>query len=468
MADQAPPSFPPPLRRTLAATGSPRRMLKSALLMAGFVAALLFAATYDRDADLSHVHVGILSGSPEGNYHAVVDRVAEQASRQRGRIDNLASAGSVENIERLRAAKSSCKVQFALVQDGLPFPDPHAFQLIGRLPDAESLVILGRDADRIRSLADLRGKRIGTGPAGSGTESVARQVIHQLGDLGVLTATQSLQEQVAMLERGELDLGMMVIDPDAQLLADAVGRRGLQIVDVAGAQALAHHLPSARVGFIAAGYYDPVRGLPPTDKHVIEVDTLLVGNGCARESVTQGVITAFTRVFPDFVRVNRDRPNLTGLDYASGARSYFDEQGPDRVGRYMPWIIDIMPTARWLQLVFAFSLLFGAQALWHRFRLWRIDARRVALESELAQLLPHGVTVAEIAELQPGERQRDAAIRARVDRLLGDLVALSERCRRQSLSILVPMGQEMSYRYQERLVADLVYALRRFRGRMGD
>lgn len=261
---------------------------------------------------------------------------------------------------------------------------------------------------------------------------------------------------------------MMVIDGDAQLLADAVARRGLQIVDLAGAEALAHHVPSARVGTVASGYYDPVRRLPPGDKHVIEVDTLLVGNGCARESVTQGVITAFTRVFPDFVRVNRERPNLTGLDYASSARSYFDEQGPDRVGRHLPWVIDIMPTARWLQVVFAFSVLFGAQALWHRFRLWRIDSRRVALENELAALFPKGVTVAEIAELPPNDRQRDPGTRARVDTLLHDLAALGERCRRYSLSMLVPMGQEMNYRYQEGLVADLTYALRRFRARMGD
>jgi hypothetical protein len=45
-------------------------------------------------------------------------------------------------------------------------------------------------------------------------------------------------------------------------------------------------------------------------------------------------------------------------------------------------------------------------------------------------------------------------------------VTLSDRCRRQSLSILVPMGQEFSYRYQEALIADLLYALRAFRDRL--
>src|SRR5262249_22588603 len=38
--------------------------------------------------------------------------------------------------------------------------------------------------------------------------------------------------------------------------------------------------------------------------------------------------------------------------------------------------------------------------------------------------------------------------------------------RRHSLSMLVPMGQEFAYRYQEALIANLLYALRAFRDRL--
>jgi hypothetical protein len=268
-----------------------------------------------------------------------------------------------------------------------------------------------------------------------------------------------------MLERGDLDLGAMVIAPEAQLMAEAVRDRKLQIVDIPAADAFARRLPSARGGVIKAGYYDPVRELPPKDKRIIEIDTLVIGNGCARESVTQGVITALTRVFPNFVSVNRERPNLTGLEYAPAARSYFDNQGPDLVGEYVPWVVDIMPTARWVQLIFVFSLLFGAQAVWHRFRLWRIDAQRVRIEGNVTRLFSPGITVIEIAEALPESRHRTPETRAQVDAAMSELGELAERCRRQSLSMLVPMGQEMSYRYQERLIADLLHALRRFRAR---
>src|SRR5262249_28954615 len=250
------------------------------------------------------------------------------------------------------------------------------------------------------------------------------------------------------------------------LVVQAVRNRKLQIVDIASADSLAHRLPSARTGLIRAGYYEPVRMLPPTDKRVIQVDTLLVGNGCAREAVTQGVITAFTRVFPDLVRVNREQANLTGLQYASAAQSYYDDQGPDRVGEYLPWLIDIMPTARWLQLIFVFSMLFGAQALWHRFRLWRLDGARVRVEGEIARVFGPAVTGAEVAAMKPQGRYRTPEMRVRVDALITELEHLGGRCRRQSLSMLVPMGQEMNYRFQEWLVSEWLHALRSFRDKL--
>jgi hypothetical protein len=85
--------------------------------------------------------------------------------------------------------------------------------------------------------------------------------------------------------------------------------------------------------------------------------------------------------------------------------------------------------------------------------------------------MPHlfgpGVTVGEIAAMAPRDQHRTPEVQEQLDTILAQLNALAERCRRQSLSLLVPMGQEMAYRYQEALMADLLYALRAFRDRLG-
>src|SRR5262249_62020706 len=86
---------------------------------------------------------------------------------------------------------------------------------------------------------------------------------------------------------------------------------------------------------------------------------------------------------------------------------------------------------------------------------------------ELPALLGSGITVAEIAGARPDPGLRPDEARRRVRSLIGALEALHARCRKQSLSILVPMGGEMAYRYQEALMADLLRALRSFNARLG-
>jgi len=444
----------------------PSTGLKTGLLLALLALLGLLGVWASRPPTLAHLRVAILSGNERGNYYAVVSALAAEAHQQQGHIDNLASAGSAENIARLIAAPPACTIHFALVQAGMDWPAGHPLELIGRLNKAESLVFLGPDADQIRVLTDLRGKRIGIGPSGSGTAHLVRQVFAPLAELDLHLSTHSLEEQFALLAAGELDLGAMVIDEDARLLTEAVRDRRLQLLNLPDADVLARRLPFTHAGQIAPGQYDPVRQLPGEAKRVLRLDTLLVGNRCARRTATQALMTVLATLFPDFVRDNHARPNHTGLRWAPAARSYLDNEGPDLVGVYAPWVVDIMPTASWLQLIFGYSLLLNAMTLWHRFRLWRIDAHRVRAEGAIARLFGAGVTVGEISEMPASTQHRTPEMRTQLDAIIDQLVTLSDRCRRHSLSMLVPMGQEFSYRYQEALIAELLYALRAFRDRL--
>ena len=140
-------------------------------------------------------------------------------------------------------------------------------------------------------------------------------------------------------------------------------RRNLQILNLPDAASLARRFPFARVGTIEAGQFDYARRLPPEAKQVLQVDTLLVGNGCASNSQSQGLMAAVNDVFPTFVRHNRSQPNLTGLPLATVAKAFFDEEGPDLLGKYAPWLVDIMPTPTWLQLIVGFSVLFSGMSM---------------------------------------------------------------------------------------------------------
>jgi TRAP-type uncharacterized transport system substrate-binding protein len=121
----------------------------------------------------------------------------------------------------------------------MDWPTDQPLELIGRLSQAESLVFLGLDADRIQLLTDLRGKRLGIGPSGNGTARLVRQVFAALAELNLRLSTHSMDEQLAKLEAGELVLGAMVIDEDAGLLTEAVRDRQLQLLNLPAADVLA-------------------------------------------------------------------------------------------------------------------------------------------------------------------------------------------------------------------------------------
>ncbi len=425
-------------------------------------------ARLDLPPNLARVNMTILSGSERGNYHAIVGRLAAEARRNGGHIENVATQGSVDNLKRLTDARRSCRVQFAIVQEMRDWPP--GLELVARLPRPETIFFLGRDADRIRSLADLRGLRIGIGPEESGTALVAKTFLgdRDVAGLGLRPTHHSLDEQLSLLERGELDLGVFVIDEDAPLLDAAIRDRGLAIVSFPQAEAMARRYPRVRIGRIGAGQYDAIRMLPPTDKTVFQLDPLVIGNGCMRRSRTTGLLVLLVREFPDLVRHNRETLNRSDLPFAAASHQFFQNGGPDFGTEYVPWLTDLMPFSNWLYVITAVSLLINLMGLWCRFGLSRIDAQRVKAEGRLAALFRPGITAAEVARLAPTPEHRAARHRAEVTDLIATLEALRARCRKESMSWSSDWGEEMKYRYQEQLMTELLDGLHSFQARVDE
>jgi len=461
----------PDLERRLmpqAASERPRSqpVLRFVIVLAGLVVLGLCVAQLDLEHDLHRLNTGFLSGLPEGNYHAIAEALVQTAAQQRGRLREVPSEGSTDNIERLRSARGSCELGFGLAQDGSEWGTDGGLQLIGRLAKAESVFFLGKSADQITEFAQLRRQRIGIGPQGSGSAQLMRRLF-QLPELAQLDAELrqgTPPEQLTQVEAGELDLMVVVLDEDSPWLVELLRGGRLQMAGFTRLDVVARRLPHFRTGRIGAGQFEPVAVLPPVDKRVLRVDTLIVGNGCASRSATLDLLSLVARQFPDFVQHNQETANKTGLTLAPAARDFFEHGGPELAETYFPWLVDMMPPANWAYFVMGASLLFNAMGFGHRFRLWRIDVARVKLESEIAALFGPTTTLGDIARAAPGELP--AQRRAQVEQLIVSLGVLAERCRRQSLSMLVPMGQEMTYRYQETLITGALAVLRGFLARL--
>lgn len=438
-----------------------------AALMGGSLLLIAAVSLINLSPDLSHLDVSLASGPELGNYYDLADRLRDSAADDEGTVRNLKSQGSVDNLNRLIEANDDCDMHFAMVQDGVPAPKGHGLKLIARLPKSESVFILGPNAESLHRFEDLRGLRVGIGPKGSGTDHLARSVFEseQLAPLGLQLRNHEWSEQLSHLRANQLDLGIFVLDEDASLMREAV-LGGLKIASFAHLDIIARQFDFVGLGRIGAGQYDPIGVVPAMDRKVLRVDTLIVGNDCASPTDTIALLTLLQREFPNILQHNRDHGGSAFFPTSADAHTFVVNGGPEWADTHVPWLVDIMPIGNWFYVIMGISILFNLMTSIHKFRLWRIDANRDRAQQVFRDILGSELTPAEINILEPREEHMHKDKIAKIDEALGELDLLRERCRGQENSPMVPMGQELAYRYQEEQMEQVLTAVRDFRRRL--
>ena len=185
-----------------------KALLRLLLLLVAAGAIAAFASSFGVSHDYAHLRASLLSGVPGGYYHNLATRVAARAKQEHGKLVVVPTAGSIENVTRLTEDGRRGEAAFALVQDGIPVPADAGLELLGRLPEPESLLLLGRRDGKFLTFADLRGTSIGIGPEGSGTAYLLRQLFEDpdLRRLGVRLSFHELAKQARLVSEGKLDL----------------------------------------------------------------------------------------------------------------------------------------------------------------------------------------------------------------------------------------------------------------------
>ena len=243
-------------RRFIAAPSSAvvwrgKGLLRSALLVLAGAVIAAAAAAFGIVHDYGYLHASILTGSREGWYYTIAFRVADRARREHGSLLVVTTAGSVENVGRLAAGRGHCREMFALIQDGIPVPAEAGLELLGRLPEPETLLLLGRSDHVIHTFSDLRGASIGVGPEGSGPANLMHQLFEDpdLRELDVHMSFHELPEQAMLVAQKKLDLAVFVMQEDAPFLR----KHDLDIVAPEDLQGLVARYPWLSLGRIPAG-----------------------------------------------------------------------------------------------------------------------------------------------------------------------------------------------------------------------
>ncbi len=412
--------------------------------------------------NLDHMQMSILSG-PEGSYfYRMGEQLASDAKKHKGKLVNVATKSSHDNLQQLRVAAANGSVQFALMPDGIKYPGRGEFQLVARIPKPLTFFIIGRNANRYQYLADLKNTRIGIGPKGSATALIAKYLLDDtdLEGLNLQLSYFDPKVQLEQLQLGKIDAAIFLTSMDDPLIMEAL-RSKLELINFANAEAIIKRKPAFNIEKIYAGQFDHVNLLPQKDKTIFTVESLLVANKGASRTDIVVLLSLLNREFPDFIAYNRQQPNNRELPYAKDLRAFIDNGGPTLLDEYAPALVSLMPPANMFHYVLVVSLLMNVLGIWNRFRLWKIDKIRAELEQQIVKYFGENLSLAEIRDLDRNAWKLDKANLDKINKLIERYQRLLHLCKSYTSSLVTPMGMENVYRYHEVLISEQLSTLKK-------
>jgi TRAP-type uncharacterized transport system substrate-binding protein len=248
--------------------------LPSLLLIVG---AFWLAAQFIKPAPPDQLIVS--TGGESGAYQRFAARYKDVLARYGIALVAKPSAGSPENLERLRNAEF--EVDAAFIQGGT-----------ARLGEEDELVSLGdmyyeplwifyreaalRGGNRV---LDLKGKRVAIGGAGSGTHHLAMELLAANGldakntkliELGGLSLVESMQ-------KSEVDAVFVVGPTQSSLVWALLYTPGVGLMSLAHAEAYTRRFPHLARLVLPRGAIDLTLDIPPHDTQLVSpMATLLV------------------------------------------------------------------------------------------------------------------------------------------------------------------------------------------------
>ena len=323
-----------------------RRIAGDAVVI-GLMSVLALSATL---AAQPRGHVTIAAGAVDGVYYPIagaMSRITGETGGLSVRATVEASGGAVANVELIRAGEAD----FALLQNDIAYyafngialgafagkPVKSMAGVFSVYPEPVHIVVT--QASGVKSVRELKGKRVALGPAGSGTEQNALQIleIYGIGEGDLRAGVRvSFTAAVEQLKAGVVDAAFFTTARGAPVVAEAFGAGKLELLGVGASagEALGRKYPFYTIGAIPANTY---KG---QGREVVaaSVMAMLV----ARSALSEELVYRFTKAvfddLPQLYAAHAAARNLTlqtalvgmALPLHRGAERFFKEKGITR------------------------------------------------------------------------------------------------------------------------------------------
>jgi TRAP transporter TAXI family solute receptor len=318
----------------------------SSSFVAGVAAALalMLTSAVESAAQISdnpqRVAFQISTGSTTGTYFPVGAMLAQLLSHPPGvgRCETANICGPSGLIVSTRASQGSVAnllaVNSGMVTSGIAQADVVAAAVAGQGPFrktgpikqlrvianlyGEDLHLIAAKKSKIKSVADLRGKRVSLSTDGSGTNVTARAVLaaYRIADKAIVPNYDSSDKAVDLLQMGKLDAVFFVGGTPVNLLQQLLDEDVAVLIPIDGdvLKRLLAKEPNLSVHTIAKGTYGNV---PAVD--TVSVDALWVTDASQPDNLIYGILKSLYNPANRGV-IQSDRLGSHFMDLVSGAK----------------------------------------------------------------------------------------------------------------------------------------------------
>jgi TRAP transporter TAXI family solute receptor len=333
------------------------------------------------------------AGSSDGAYYKFAQRYKTLLAKDGINLDVRESAGSVENLSRLRDSKNPAMAGF--VQGGLGTisqgvdPDSDEFEALQSLAVLayEPVWLFTRDA-KITDIEQLKGRRIAIGAEGSGTRKVALDLLQKSGlafDEKMWLPMGASQALKALADKS-IDAVFVVAAPEAASVQQLLHAPHIYLMDIMRADALARLLPYLQTIHVPKGVLDIQNSIPANDVTMLSTTANLVVSDIIHPALAYLLLDAAAHVHSGGGALNRpgDFPQLKGADFpaAEEATRYF-ASGKPFLQRYMPFWAANFVQRLLLILIPLFAVIVPVVKLLPEIQKWRQERKLFKLYGEL-------------------------------------------------------------------------------------
>jgi len=289
--------------------------------------------------------ISITTGGTGGVYYPMGGGMANILSKYVPGMQATAevTGGSVDNLKLINAGKS--EVAFSMADAGW-----EAYEGIDKFKDGKvnlrtlmvlypnKMHVVTIDGTGINKLSDLKGKRVSTGSAGSGTEIMAMRVLEAVGIDGKKDIKQErlgVAESVNAMKDRKLDAFFWVGGLPTAAVTDLGATPGIKIRlidhDEAAEAMNKKYGPLYVKSVIPAGTY---AGQDKTSTGV-DVWNILVSSDKMSDPMAYNIVKTLFEKKPELVAVHKEAQNIelksqssgSPIPFHPGAKKYFEEQG---------------------------------------------------------------------------------------------------------------------------------------------